>query len=401
MDQQPPIKRRSNRGVCVAVVLSIAVLIGITSWYLIQTTMPKQIVADPSAPKSEVSTEVPEFTTEVVASKLSKPWDIAFLPDGTALFTEKSGLLSRLVDGQVSAIGTIPEVSTEGEGGLLGLAIDPQFTNNRQIYLCYSTKNDIRVVRWHLDASNTLSASHVIVPGIPTNSSGRHSGCRIAFGPDGYLWIGTGDTAQAGLSPQRPQDPKSLAGKILRVDTDGKAAPNNLGAPFDERIYSYGHRNTQGIAFLPQPKNDIIGYSAEHGSYVDDEVNPLVRGNFGWDPDKAYTELHIPMTDKTKFPDAVDATWSSGDPTQAPSGLEVITGTRWKAWNGALAVAMLKASHLKILTLDANSKVASETKILTDHGRLRDVEQGPDGALYITTDNGTNDEVIKLIPVSH
>ena len=152
------------------------------------------------------------------------------------------------------------------------------------------------------------------------------------------------------------------------MDRDGKGAAGNMTAPFDERIYSYGHRNTQGITFVDPPIGDIIGYSAEHGSSIDDEINPLARGNFGWAPDTGYTEFNIPMTDKVKFPDAIDAIWSSGTPTQAPSGLTQIQGEKWLAWDGMLAMAMLKDQHLKIITLDSNGKLVKEEKIITDKG---------------------------------
>lgn len=199
--------------------------------------------------------------------------------------------------------------------------------------------------------------------------------------------------------PSAPQNPKNLAGKILRVDREGKAAPGNLGAPFDDRIYSYGHRNTQGIAFLPSLRGDAVGYSAEHGSTIDDEINVLKKGNFGWDPDVAYTERGVPMTDMQKFPDATEATWRSGSPTQAPSGMAVLSGEKWKGWNGALAVAMLKDQCLEIILLDEAGKVSKDLRILTEYGRLRDVEQAPDGTLYISTDNGGNkDKIIRVVP---
>lgn len=339
-------------------------------------------------------TVAPEFEIQTVAAGLDHPWDIAFLPDGRAIFTERSGKVNLLANGTSTIIKKIDDVKVAGEGGLLGLAVDPEVMSNRRIYACYNTTSDVRVVRFELNEAITdMTNKTPIVTGMPSTAGGRHSGCRLAFGPDGNLWVGTGDSAQ-GFTPQ---DPKSLGGKILRVDRDGKGVTGNMPAPFDDRIYSYGHRNTQGLAFIDPPIGDVIGYSAEHGSNIDDEVNPLVKGNFGWAPDSGYTEFNIPMTNKTKFPDAVDAIWSSGKPTQAPSGLTQIQGEKWLAWDGALAMAMLKAQHLKILTLDSGGKLAKEEKIITDKGRLRDVERAPDGSLYITTDNGDSDQILRLV----
>lgn len=338
----------------------------------------------------------PKINTETVISNLDHPWDIAFLPDGKALFTQRSGSINSINGASYISIAKVDDVVATGEGGLTGLAIDPGFVNNRWIYTCYNTASDIRVVRWKIIGDlGGVADKQPIVTGMPVSSGGRHSGCRMAFDKEAVLWIGTGDTAKGSA----PQDPKSLGGKVLRVDRNGNPINGNLGAPFDPRIYSYGHRNLQGIAFLDVPRGDIIGYSAEHGSYIDDEVNPLKKGNFGWGPDAAYTEQGIPMTDKKKFPDAIEPSWKSGEPTQAPSGLTEVKGEQWQSWNGTLAMAMLKAQHLKILTLNDNGQVVKEEKILENKGRLRDVQQAPDGSLYVSTDNGQNkDEIIRLTP---
>lgn len=407
MDQQPTSPDRRNPWLVLAAVWLVAITLGAMILLAVHYTLQRYLAAEaephPTTQPASKSAETPQLRSEVVISGLHHPWDIAFLPDGQLLFTERSGTLSKLTGTTKVPVADISDVRGVGEGGLMGLAIDPKFTENRFIYTCYnstSTPIDIRVVRWRVNAGTTgLEARADIITGMPSNTSGRHSGCRMAFGPDGYLWIGTGDTAQNGRHPQTPQDPKSLGGKILRVDREGKAAPGNMEAPFDSRIYSYGHRNIQGIAFLAQSMNGVIGFSAEHGSTVDDEVNELKKGNFGWDPDVPYTELNVPMTDKQKYPDAIEATWRSGSPTQAPSGLATIRGPQWKVWDGALAMAMLKDKHLKILLLDNRGKITKEERALDDKGRLRDIEQSPDGNLYISTDNGKNeDQIVRLVP---
>lgn len=364
---------------------------------IFRSVEPKKIATDTAV---LVSSDPPTYTVELIVDGLDHPWDVAFLPGGQLIFTERNGKISALENGVASQIAVINDVKASGEGGLMGLAVDPDFAANHFIYTCYTTSSDVRVVRWKIsEDGDELTDKKPIVTGIFSGSGNRHQGCRIAFGPDGYLWIGTGDAASAGQNPQTPQNPKSLAGKILRVDREGKAVPGNLGAPFDDRIYSYGHRNVQGIAFLPSPYGDVPGYSTEHGSTIDDEINVLKKGNFGWDPDVAYTERGVPMTDIHKFPDAIEATWRSGSPTHAPSGLAILSGEKWKGWNGALAVAMLKDQCLEVILLDKAGKVTKDLRILTEYGRLRDAELAPDSSLYISTDNGNNkDKIFRVVP---
>lgn len=387
---EPP---KRKKWVWVLIVTLILVGIGVTIiWAGRDVEAPSTTQND--SLRASRSTETPELTTEVILSNRDRIWDIAFLPSGDALFTERKGVLSLLKDGQAQTVATIADVKAGGEGGLLGLAVDPEFATNGFIYTCYNTASDIRVVRWVFNDNETLGTRTDIITGLPRNSSGRHSGCRLAFGPDKYLWVGTGDTAQD-LTPQSPQDPKSLGGKILRVTRDGKGAPGNMGGTFDSRIYSYGHRNVQGLAFFDKTTNGVVGINAEHGTQMDDEVNPLVRGNFGWAPPDGPYDESVPMTDKDRFPDAVEAIWSSGDPTQAPSGAAVLSGDQWKAWDGAVVLAMLKEEHLKILLLNDKLKLTKEERrFVGEFGRLRATVQGPDGSLYLTTDNGQGSDAI-------
>ncbi|MEK7153853.1 MAG: PQQ-dependent sugar dehydrogenase, partial [Patescibacteria group bacterium] len=158
--------------------------------------------------------------------------------------------------------------------------------------------------------------------------------------------------------------------------------------------------NTQGIAFFGSAIGGVVGISVEHGSSVDDEVNPLKPGNFGWAPPDGPYDESVPMTDKDRFPNAIEAIWSSGDPTQAPSGATVVRGSRWKAWEDAVAVAVLKDRHLKILVLDDKLRVSKEERRFEgEFGRIRTAVQGPDNLLYISTDNGKGqDRIIKIVP---
>jgi glucose/arabinose dehydrogenase len=324
-----------------------------------------------------------------VATGLEIPWDLGFLPSGELLFTERPGRINALVGGQKRLLAAPTDVFAIGEGGMTGLAIDPDFAANRRIYTCYNTSaSEIKIVVWTVDSTITsLTRVGTLLGGLPAASDGRHSGCRPRVGPDGFLWVGTGD-ATTGTNPQ---DVNSLGGKVLRIDRfTGAAAPGNPGGA---RWYTLGHRNVQGLAFRP---GSGAAFSVEHGPDRDDEVNRLVAGaNYGWNPVPGYNES-VPMT----FAGAQPAVWSSGIPTIATSGATFLTGTQWRDWNGRLAVATLKGSHLRIMALDAAGDTTfSQAVTLTGYGRLRTPVQGPDGSLYVTTSNGGgSDQILKVTP---
>jgi len=338
----------------------------------------------------------PELETSVLFDGLSKPWDIAFIDKQTFLFTEKSGSIKVVKKNELSELAKISDVKDAGEGGLLGLAIDTDFDTNRFIYVCFNSKkaSDIRVARYEVDQNVTkIQNEKIIVTGINSKESGRHSGCRIKSANDGNLFVGTGDAANANT----PQNPKSLSGKILRIDREGKGVQGNLGEPFDNRIFNYGHRNVQGIALFDKPTDGVYGFSAEHGPDIDDEVNLIRSGNFGWAPTGSYNES-VPMTDTRKFPDAISAVWSSGDPTIAPSGATLISGEKWGTYNGALALAVLKGSKVKILKFDRDYSISFDVDVLKDFGRIRSIVQGPDGNLYFVTDDSSDGKIVKVTP---
>lgn len=345
---------------------------------------------------------VPTLGRSTLMTGLAHPWDLGFTPDGWLLYTERpNGISAAHVNGTARRLLLKPtDLVVSGEAGALGLALDPQYATNRRVYVCFASSagapTDVRVVRFTVNASTTaLSNRTDIVTGLPF-SSGRHSGCRPRFGPDGYLWVGTGDAAVG----TNPQSATSLGGKVLRVDVNGNGAPGNLGDPYDppkHRILNYGHRNVQGIAFAPGSPA-WRGFSVEHGPDRNDEINRLVAGNFGWDPVPGYDES-VPMTDLVKFPGAIRASWSSGFPTIAPSGATFLTGARWERWNGALAVAVLKGSHVRVFSTNGAGAITASTSVLANGVRLRSAVQGPDGNLYLTTDGRTGgDEIWKVVP---
>ncbi len=371
------------------------------------------VVEAPSAPV----TSGPPLRVEVVAAGLDHPWNTAFLPDGRILLTQRSGALSVLsssapgaVAGQVQA--DLSDIYVRGESGLMGLALRPDFATSRLFTTCQSHAEtgrpvDIRLVTWRLSPDDR-SAQRVrdpLVGGLPLNPSGRHSGCRPTFAPDGALLVGTGDAAQ----PTVAQDRHKLGGKVLRVDAvTGGPPPGNpfLSSPdpAERLIYNYGHRNLQGVAVRPGTGE---AFTVEHGTDRDDEVNLVLPGaNYGWDPSRGsiasgYDES-VPMTDTVRFPNSARPAWSSGYPNQATSGAAFLDGPQWGDLRGALTVATLRGQKLLLMRFGADptanivTSVNEPAELNNTHGRLRSARLGPDGALYVTTDNGTNDEVLRI-----
>jgi aldose sugar dehydrogenase len=365
--------------------------------------------ATPTAQPSRSGT--PELRVSTVAAGLDQVWDVGFLPDGRMLVTERSGrlvLLSGTAEGATVApvAADFGDPLVRGEGGLMGLVVHPDFAQSRRFTTCQTHTEggrpvDIRLVTWTLSADGARAERVVdpLVGGLPVNPSGRHSGCRPTLAADGALLVGTGDTARGNL----PQDLGSLGGKVLRADlATGRPAPGN---PIDgSLVYTYGHRNVQGVAVRP---SDGAVYTAEHGPTTDDEVN-LLRpgGNYGWDPGQGGTvggyDESVPMTDLERFPDAVAAAWSSGSPVEAVAGAAFVSGPQWGDLDGTLAVAALRGSKLLLMTIGADGAAASVAEpgpLDGTFGRLRAVRTGPDGALFVSTSNGDDDRVLRIDPV--
>lgn len=384
---------KSTVSIAVTVIAIVAAVLAVVFLLLpAASEYDKAQVVDTSQKSTKKDT--PALKTELVATNLNHPWAVAFLPDNTLIFTERDGDISKVVDDEKITIHHPDDVYVRGEGGMLGLAVDPAFDQNRYIYTCFnSTKDslDVRVVRWKIDTEvASLSERMDIVTGIPSSESGRHSGCRIGFGVDGNLWIGTGDAAQA----ENPQNLKNLGGKILRVDRDGQGVQGNIGGEADPRIFSYGHRNTQGLAFYDEVKDGSYGLSVEHGPGIDDEINSLIKGNFGWSPLAPYGE-GVPMTDTARFPKAISSIWNSGSPTLATSDADFIKGEHWGGWENRLAVATLKARHLRLIEIKPDGTLGEQLRLFDDiFGRLRAATMHTDGSLYVSTDNGGSEDVI-------
>lgn len=305
----------------------------------------------------------PVRVTDTVATGLRAPWGLAFLPDGGALVSERdTGRIVRVGrDGNVSPIGSVPGVDSDGEGGLLGLALSPDFASDRLVYAYYTASGDNRVVRMRYDegrpAGEQLTPPTPVLTGIRKDN--LHNGGRIAFGPDGLLYISTGDARE----PRLAQDAGSLNGKILRVTRDGEPAPGN---PEDTPVYSVGHRNVQGLAW------DADGqlWASEFGARSYDELN-LIRsgGNYGW------PEVEGPGGDEG-FVEPV----TTFSPSEAsPSGLAI--------WNGAAWLASLRGTRLWQVPLTDEGAGPKQDRLTGEYGRLRTAAVAPDGSLWVITSN--------------
>lgn len=284
--------------------------------------------------------------TKQVAKGLSEAWAVDFLPDGTALFTQKDAKKISKIDksGKVSDVQTIPGVSVTKEAGLLGLAVSPHYAQDQTVYIYYTTSKDNRVAKLKLGQAPTP-----VLTGIPRGAE-FHQGGRIRFGPDGDLYIGTGDAKNSANA----QNKNSLGGKVLRITPDGKPAPGN---PFNSPVYSYGHRNVQGLTWV----NGQL-YASEVGESTWDELNKIEPGkNYGWPKCEGKCGT-AGMTNPVNQ-------WKTSDAT--PSGIGY--------YKGKLYMAALKGGTYK---LDTNGKGG---KIYTNLGRTRDEVAGPDGQLWIVT----------------
>jgi len=331
---------------------------------------------------------------ETVAGELSIPWDVAFADEQTILVTERTGAVRVIEDGRVRPEPAAEiDVRISGEGGLLGIALHPDFPDERLAYLYYTAGDENRVSRFTLDASLRFGDEETVIDGIP---AGRiHDGGRIAFGPDGMLYVGTGDAGNGAQAADRD----SLAGKILRVTPDGSVPDDN---PFaGSAVYSYGHRNVQGLAW----DDDGRLYASEHGPTGEaglcchDEINRIEPGSFyGW----PYLAGAEPAEEGEAPAEPVAPLAESGETTWAPAGLTVHQPTDGPA---EVLVATLRGERLLRFEL-AGDDIEPPDAILEGFGRLRAARFGPDDCLYLTTSNtdgrGTaqddDDRVLRACP---
>jgi len=366
---------------------------------LAQSTTPG---CDPQRPSTTPPATAPVMLTtqdgvrvqaDAIVSSLEVPWALAFAPDGRLFVAERVGRV-RIVNLSTSTSETaltLDDVFRQGEAGLLGLALAPDFAATRLVYLYYSAVvgNGAvnRIVRYR-EAGGRLAERAVLLDNIPAATI--HDGGRLRFGPDGLLYATAGDAANSSLA----QDPASLAGKFLRIERDGLAPRGN---PFGSPVFSWGHRNPQGFDWHP-----VTGeiWATEHGNSGNDEINVIRTGvNYGWptiEGAQTFPNMEPPIT--------------SFSPSIAPSGAAFYQGTRFPQFVGNLFAATLRGTHLLRLVVDAQGRRVTRQERLLEgtFGRLRDVAVGPDGFIYICTNNrdgrgspaAGDDRIIRLSPGS-
>jgi glucose/arabinose dehydrogenase len=395
--------------------------------------------------------DAPKLEHSKVLEGLALPWDMAFLPDGTMFFTEKcKGLSVRLPSGDVNKLlgikgsdgyaSTGDDLFCEGQAGMQGVAVDPKFDENRTIYVYSTSSNPApgvnRVLRLTVndDFSNVGDRTDIVddiqykpkATNHPFGGPGAHNGGRLRWNPgDGYLYVTTGDTHNGEV----PQSPTKIGGNVLRIDRDGKAAEGNKAPEgFDPRVYTYGHRNPQGIAFRPGTNQPV---TAVHGPWHSDEITCLVNGgNGGWDPrpntagrgdcpdgycgympnqmegvDPKERAKFMSMTDLAAYPDAMKPAWNNNGLSQGTGSAAFLEGDQWGAWNGRMVVGIMgigfggtpTGQRIDVINLseDCTSAEVETLSFPSAAGRFRSVVQGPDGSLYAAVDEGV---IHKLTP---
>ncbi|MGQ0763622.1 MAG: PQQ-dependent sugar dehydrogenase [Acidobacteriota bacterium] len=341
------------------------------------------------------------FKVETVVGNLEVPWSIVWAPDGRMIFTERPGRVRVFENGRLrpQPLYTVPDVESRGEAGLMGLALHPNFSSNQLLYLSYAYPGDglqVRIVRFR-ETSNGLTDRKVIIESIP--AAPAHAGCRLRFGPDGKLYITTGDATDRNLAQQL----KSIAGKILRLNDDGTIPSDN---PFVGRsdarpeIFAYGSRNAQGIDF--QPGTNLL-FETEHGpSGFDgpgggDEVNIIDRGkNYGW------PAIHHRQTRA-----GMEAPLLEYTPACAPASGMFYRGSQLPQFKGNFFFGCLRGTRIIRVVLDGRRVVSEENLLAGKYGRIRDIAEGPDGFIYFSTSNrdgrgrpaSDDDRIMRLAPV--
>src|SRR5688572_5994311 len=341
------------------------------------------------------------FRVETVAGGLQVPWAIVWAPDGRMIFTERPGRVRVFENGKLKPepLLTVADVEPKGESGLMSVVLHPQFASNQLLYLSYAYKSDgqrVRVVRYR-ESPGGLTDRKVIIEDVP--AAQYHAGCRLRFGPDGKLYLTTGDAADRALA----QRLDSLAGKILRLNDDGTIPNDNpfVGQPNARpEIWSYGHRNPQGIDW--QPGTNLL-FESEHGpSGFDgpgggDEVNFVEKGkNYGW------PEIHHRQTRP-----GMEAPLLEYTPACAPASATFYRHAAFPQFRGNFFFGCLKGARIIRVELDGRRVVSQEDLLAGKYGRIREVAEGPDGYLYFSTSNrdgrGTpaadDDRIIRLVPL--
>ena len=386
----------------------VPVLFVAASLLLISPTSTAQSSVETKAPNSDYQpafagqTRIAAVTTKsgyeskVLATGLQRPWGIAPLPDGRFIVTEKSGRI-RIVTGSGTigdSITGVPKVNSGGQGGLLGICVDPEFTRNRMVYWVFSEQladgNLTSVAKGKLSADEkAFEGVTVIYRATPAYNGRLHYGGRILFTKDGDLFVSTGERSDLATRVQA-QDLNSGLGKIVRITVDGKPAKKN---PFAnnpkarQEVYSYGHRNVQGIALHPET-GDL--WETEFGPRGGDEINRVEPGkNYGW-PIITYGIEYRgdKIGDAIQQKEGLEQPVYYWDPVISPSGITFYNGTELPEWKNNLFITALSGMHICRIVIEKNKVVGEERLLASENQRFRDITQGTDGALYAITDQG-------------
>lgn len=352
------------------------------------------------AQESENQISTPEelpFLPMLFIDELQVPWGMAFLPDNSMLITEKSGELIHFKNEKKIKILNIPKVYQRGQGGLLDIELHPNYKKNKWIYMTYSSSDGeekgghTALIRAKL-TDNTLTNKELLYKASPNTTKGQHFGSRIAFDNDGYLYFSIGERGERDINPQ---DLTRDGGKIYRLHDDGSIPKDN---PFVDSkgaktaIYSFGHRNPQGL--LKHPETGVI-WNHEHGPRGGDEINIIKPGaNYGWPVITYginYSGTQITEQRKMQGMEQPIHYWT---PSIAPSGMAFVTSNHYKNWKGSLLVGSLSFQYLERLKMDG-TKVFKREKLMSDLGRVRNVKEGPDGLIYVAIEGKG---IYKLIP---
>jgi aldose sugar dehydrogenase len=335
------------------------------------------------------------YEGKLITGDLKNPWGITVLPDGRFLITQKEGTMRiATTTGQLSEpITGLPAVNSSGQGGLLGLTLDPDFTTNRMVYWVFSEptpENHTAVAKGKLSADEKrIENPTVIYRALPAHNSNLHYGGRIVFDKTGNLFVSTGERSDLATRP-KAQDLNAALGKVLHITKDGKAAPGN---PFANRsdalpeIYSYGHRNVQGLAFNPQT-GDL--WECEFGPLGGDELNRIQPGhNYGW-PTITYGLEYSGKTigEGIQQKEGMEQPVYYWDPVLSPSGMTFYTGDNMPEWKNNVFICGLSSQHIARLVIKDNKVVGEEMLLADEKQRFRDITQGKDGLLYAVTDGG-------------
>lgn len=354
----------------------------------------------PNAQETSRASATP-LRVETLVSGLDTPWDLAWGPDGAIWVTERPGTISRVdaATGAITRVGHVDVVEVS-ESGLMGIAFHPDFASQPYVYVTHSYRSgrDIRnrLVRMRFDGA-TLGEPEVLLDNIP--GAGNHNGSRLTIGPDRFLYMTTGDAGRGA----RAQDLSSVAGKVLRLTLDGRPAPGN---PFGTLVYSYGHRNAQGIVFHPETG---VLYVAEHGPRDNDEVNRVeIGGNYGWPAVHGFCDGDTSGEEAFCSNNDVVGPVTAWTPTVGVSGADFYDADLIPGWKGSLLVTSLRGATLFRLTLSADGREVVEREALFrgEYGRLRDVLVGPRGEVYLATSNrdgrgrptSDDDRILRILP---